>query len=213
MLTVPPAARLTSSPASRPSSSCLTWHSSGSKLRSTKSPSTLTPCASAPASPARPPRRRFVRGRSGRCRPINPKMKSFTLELPTITFGKSYLIKDKAHELQVESHGHAHTAGDVVVFCPQKRVVATGDMIHGFLPFIADGFPKSWPKTMDSVARLDFATICPGHGPVHRTQQRLVDTRNYIEELTERVEAGKKAGKSNADLQKKITAASLQTKQ
>jgi glyoxylase-like metal-dependent hydrolase (beta-lactamase superfamily II) len=92
-------------------------------------------------------------------------------------------------------------------------VVATGDMIHGFLPFIADGFPKSWPKTMDSVAHLDFATICPGHGPVQRTPKRLIDMRNYIEELTEQVEAGKKAGKSIADLQRAITVASLKSMQ
>jgi cyclase len=141
------------------------------------------------------------------------EMKSFTLELPTITFGKSYLIKDKAHELHIEFHGHAHTAGDIVVFCPQKRVVATGDMIHGFLPFIADGFPRSWPKTMDSVAQLGFDKICPGHGPVQRTQERLVNMRNYLEELTEKVEAGKRAGKSIADLQEKITVASLKSMQ
>jgi cyclase len=141
------------------------------------------------------------------------EMKTFTLELPTITFGKSYLIKDEAHELHLEFHGHAHTAGDVVVFCPQKRVVATGDMIHGFLPFIRDGFPKTWPKTMDSVAQLGFEKICPGHGPVQQTQERLIDMRNYIEELTEKVEAGKKAGQSIADLQKTISVASLKSMQ
>jgi cyclase len=141
------------------------------------------------------------------------EMKTFTLELPTITFGKSYLIKDEAHELHIEFHGHAHTAGDVVVFCPQKRVVATGDMIHGFLPFIRDGFPKTWPKTMDSVAQLSFEKICPGHGPVQQTQERLIDMRNYIEELTEKVDAGKKAGQSIADLQKTITVASLKSMQ
>jgi glyoxylase-like metal-dependent hydrolase (beta-lactamase superfamily II) len=141
------------------------------------------------------------------------EMRNFTLELPTITFNKSYMIKDKAHELHVEFHGHAHTAGDVVVFCPQKRAIATGDMIHGFLPFIADGFPKSWPNTVDSVARLDFDRLCPGHGPVQRAKGRLIDLRNYIEELTEKVETGKKAGKSIADLQAGITVASLKSMQ
>jgi hypothetical protein len=141
------------------------------------------------------------------------EMKNFTLELPTITFDKSYLIKDKAHELHIEFHGHAHTAGDVVVFCPQKRVVATGDMIHGFLPFFVDGFPKSWPNTMNSVAQLGFDKICPGHGPVQRAKGHLVDMRNYIEELTERVESGKKAGKSIAVLQGAITVALLKSMQ
>jgi hypothetical protein len=155
----------------------------------------------------------FCEEQIGQMKAYQSEMKNYTLELPTITFDKSYLIKDKAHALHIEFHGHAHTAGDVVVFCPQKRVVATGDMIHGFLAFIADGFPKSWPKTMDSVARLDFEALSPGHGPVQRGRGRLIDMRNYIEEVTEKVEAGKRAGKSIADLQGEITVASLKSMQ
>src|SRR5712692_6779963 len=141
------------------------------------------------------------------------EMKSFELVLPTIAFAKSHLIKDRAHNLHIEFHGKAHTAGDVTVFAPQKRVVATGDMIHGFLPYIADGFPKSWPKTMEAVASRDFTQILPGHGPVHHSRDRMMDMRNYIEELTARVEEGKKAGKSVTELQKTITVASLRSLQ
>ena len=141
------------------------------------------------------------------------EMRNFTLELPTITFEKSYVLKEGGEELHLEFHGRAHTAGDVVVFCPAKRVVATGDMIHGALPFMADGFPKSWPKTIDSVAALGFDKVCPGHGAVHKNRQIMTSMRNYIEELTERVEAGKKAGQSIADLQKTITIASLKSMQ
>ena len=141
------------------------------------------------------------------------EMKNFELVLPTIAFAKSHLIKDRAHDLRIEFHGQAHTAGDLVVFCPQKRVVATGDMIHGFLPYIADGFPKTWPKTMDSVAKLGFDQILTGHGPVHHNRERMTNMRNYIEELTARVEEGQKAGKSLAELQKTITVASLKSLQ
>ncbi len=141
------------------------------------------------------------------------ELQNYTLELPTITFATSHVINDKAHDLHIEYRGHAHTAGDVVVFCPQKRVVATGDMIHGFLPFIADGFPKSWPKTIDSVGKLDFSKVLPGHGPLHPDRQTMTNLRNYIEELTERVAEGKQAGKSVAEIQKTITVASLKSLQ
>src|ERR1035437_1197191 len=87
------------------------------------------------------------------------EMQNFEPVLPTVTFGKTYVIKDKAHDLHVEFHGRAHTAGDVVVFCPQKRVVATGDMILGTLPFLADSFPREWPKAIDSVAKLAFDRV------------------------------------------------------
>src|ERR1700680_949331 len=72
------------------------------------------------------------------------EMKSFTLELPTITFAKSHVIKDPTGDLHIEFHGRAHTAGDVVVFSPSKRAVAAGDVIIGFLPNIRDGYPQPW---------------------------------------------------------------------
>jgi len=155
----------------------------------------------------------FCAGQIQQLEAYRAEMQNYTLELPTITVSTSHVIKDKAHDLHIEYHGHAHTAGDVVVFCPQKRAVATGDMIHGFLPFIADGFPKSWPKTIDSVAKLDFAQVLPGHGPLHPNRQTMTSLRNYIEELTAGVAEGKQAGKSVTDLQKTITVASLKSMQ
>jgi cyclase len=139
------------------------------------------------------------------------ELRNYTLELPTITFAKSYAIRDKAHDLHLEFRGHAHTAGDVVAFCPQKRVISTGDAVHGTMPFIADGFPKSWPKTIDSIAELGFDRVMPGHGPLHTSRVPMMSMRNYIEELTERVDAGRKAGKSVIELQKSITVASLKS--
>jgi glyoxylase-like metal-dependent hydrolase (beta-lactamase superfamily II) len=141
------------------------------------------------------------------------ELQNYTPELPTITFGKSYVLKNQAHDLHIEFHGHAHTAGDVVVFCPQQRVVATGDMIIGFIPNIADGFPRSWPKAIDSVAHLEFNRILPGHGVLQGDRQRMTDQRNYIEELTEKVAAAKNAGKPVTDIQKAITVNSLKSMQ
>jgi glyoxylase-like metal-dependent hydrolase (beta-lactamase superfamily II) len=140
-------------------------------------------------------------------------MKSYTLELPTVTFDKSYVIKDNAGDLYIAFHGHAHTAGDIVTFSPAKRVVVAGDVIIGFLPNVADGYPKAWPTTINSVGQLAFDQIICGHGPVHRGRARMTQMRNYIEELTERVEDGKKAGSLLAELHKSITAASLKSLQ
>jgi cyclase len=141
------------------------------------------------------------------------EMQNYTLELPTITFAKSHVIKDAAGDLHIEFHGRAHTAGDIAVFSPQKRVVASGDAIIGFLPNIADGYPRQWPATIDSMGQLAFDHIIPGHGPVHNDRARMLQMRNYIEELTGRVEMGKKAGQPLAELQKTLTMASIKTLQ
>jgi len=139
------------------------------------------------------------------------ELKDYTLELPTITFDTTYLMEDPAYDLHLEFHGHAHTAGDVFIYCPQRRVVATGDASHCFLPFIRDGFPHTWPGTIDSVAKLDFKYQLPGHGPFQTDHATMMNQRNYIEELTARVDEGRKAGLTVGEIQKRIPVASLKS--
>ena len=141
------------------------------------------------------------------------EMKSYPLELPTLTFARTYLIKDRSGDLQLAFNGKAHTAGDVQVFSPTKKVVASGDAIIGFLPNLNDGFPRPWPKTIDSVGAWKFDYIIAGHGPVQHGRARMGQFRNYIEDLTARVERAKKAGTPLVELQKTIIPASLPTLQ
>ena len=141
------------------------------------------------------------------------EMKSYTPEIPDITFDKTYRIQDPAHDLYIQFHGRAHTAGDVAVFCPQQKAVATGDMISGFLPAMGDGYPRDWPGTIQSVAKLETTQLMPGHGSVQPNHDRMIQLKNYIEELTSLVETGKKAGKPVSELQKSITVRSLKTLQ
>ena len=140
-------------------------------------------------------------------------LKNYTLELPSITFDKSYLLSDPAFDLHLEFNGRSHTAGDVFILCPQKRALATGDASHGWLPNIADGYPRLWPGTIDEVARADFKYVMGGHGPMQEDRTVMMSQRNYIEELAEKVEAGKKAGQSLEELQAKLTVASLKSMQ
>ncbi len=141
------------------------------------------------------------------------ELKDYTLELPTITFDTSYLLRDPEFDLHIDFHGHSHTAGDVFVFCPQQRAIATGDAIHGFLPNIADGFPRVWPGTIDTVGRADFQYLMGGHGPLQTDRTVMISQRNYIEELTGKVAEGKKAGLSLAEMQQRFTVASLKSLQ
>ena len=141
------------------------------------------------------------------------EMKSYPLELPTVTFAKTHVIKDVTGDLELAFNGKAHTAGDIQVFSPTKKVVASGDAIIGFLPNLNDGYPRPWPKTIDSVAAWKFEHIIAGHGSVQHGRDRMGQFRNYIEDLTARVERAKKAGTPLAELQKTITSASLPTLQ
>jgi glyoxylase-like metal-dependent hydrolase (beta-lactamase superfamily II) len=139
------------------------------------------------------------------------EMRNFEPVLPTITFDDTYVIKDREHNLHLEFHGMGHTAGDIVVFCPQKKVIATSDIIHPGFPAFVDAYPLAWPKSIDSIARLDFIHTIGGHGKLERDKKDMTGERNYIEELTERVLSAKKSGQTTADLQHTITPASLKS--
>lgn len=153
----------------------------------------------------------FCEDNIGKLQAYQAEMRDSPLELPTITFAKEYEIKDPAGDLHLAFHGKAHTAGDIAVYCPQKKVVASGDVVIGFLPNLGDGYPRPWPKTIDSIGGLDFNRVIPGHGPVHDSKARMGQMRNYIEDLTARIEAAKKAGKPLEEVRKTITVASLNT--
>ena len=123
------------------------------------------------------------------------EMKDYVPELPNVTFDNALVLHDKAHELHLAFRGRGHTAGDIVLFCPQKKVIATGDLLHGWLPNFMDGYPKDWAHTLDTVAEFPFERAGGGHGG---PQGREIIGRmgGYIAELTEAVDAGKRRGQT-----------------
>jgi glyoxylase-like metal-dependent hydrolase (beta-lactamase superfamily II) len=139
------------------------------------------------------------------------EMRNYAPELPNITFNQHLTLHDKAHELHLLWRGRGHTAGDVVVFCPEQRVIATGDLLHGFLPFLADGYPREWPRTLKSAGELAFDRVIGGHGAVQRTHERLGQKAAYITELTDAVARGKERGLTVEQLQREITPATLKS--
>jgi glyoxylase-like metal-dependent hydrolase (beta-lactamase superfamily II) len=155
----------------------------------------------------------FCEGEISHIQAYQAEMKDFTLELPTITFDKTHVLQDAAFDLHLEWHGRSHTSGDVFVFCPQRRAIATGDASHCWVPNIGDGYPRQWPGTIDEVAKAEFDYVLGGHGPMQHSRSVMMSQRNYIEELTERVAEGKGVGQSLDEIQKRITVASLRSLQ
>jgi glyoxylase-like metal-dependent hydrolase (beta-lactamase superfamily II) len=153
--------------------------------------------------------RAFHQGQIEQIAAYEREMKDFSLELPQVVFDDGITLGEGSSKLVLTFHGRAHTAGDVTVFSPEKKAIATGDMLHGFPPYIADAYPKEWPATLHKVGELPFTRVIGGHGPVQHDRIRLTHMAGYIEELADRVARGRQEGKSLAELQQSITLASL----
>jgi cyclase len=137
------------------------------------------------------------------------EMRPARVTLPTVTFDHRLVIHRGGRDIHLLFLGRGHTAGDVVAYIPSERVIATGDLMHGLLPYMGDGFPDQWPATLRALEALDFDRVIPGHGSIQDGKSVLAQFRGYIEEVTEKVAQGVERGQSSDELKKTITAASL----
>jgi glyoxylase-like metal-dependent hydrolase (beta-lactamase superfamily II) len=87
------------------------------------------------------------------------------LVLPTVTFDDHYRIDDPIAPVEARYLGGAHTAGDVVVWAPRQRVVATGDIVVSPIPYGGTDV-LDWPAALRAIARLAPRIVVPGHGAI-----------------------------------------------
>ena len=131
------------------------------------------------------------------------------ITLPSMTFERRLVLHRGGREVHLIFLGRAHTAGDVVAFVPSERVIATGDLMHGLLPYMGDGFPDEWPNTLKALEALEFDRVIPGHGSIQDGKSVLSQFRGYVEEITEKVTRGIERGQALDELKKSITLSTL----
>ena len=61
---------------------------------------------------------------------------------------------------------HAVTAGDLWIYDPATKVLVAGDLVTLPVPFLDTACPAHWQAALAELAKVDFATLVPGHGPL-----------------------------------------------
>jgi glyoxylase-like metal-dependent hydrolase (beta-lactamase superfamily II) len=134
------------------------------------------------------------------------EIRSLELKLPDLTFDKSLILHRPDRDIVLLFLGRGHTSGDVVAYLPKQKVVATGDLLHGWMPYMGDSYPPEWVKTLDALDKLDFDHIVGGHGPV-KPRAHLRFFRNYIADLIDAVRAAKGRGETLDQAKASVSAA------
>ncbi len=123
------------------------------------------------------------------------EIRSLELTLPDLTFDKSLILHRPDRDVVLLFLGRGHTSGDVVAYLPKQRVVATGDLLHGWMPFMGDSYPPEWVATLDALDKLDFDHIIGGHGAV-KPKSHLRLFRNYLADLIAEVRRARDRGET-----------------
>ncbi|MBI3789872.1 MAG: MBL fold metallo-hydrolase [Gemmatimonadetes bacterium] len=123
---------------------------------------------------------------------------------PTLTVDDHLTLYRDGREIQVRYIGRAHTGGDLIVYLPRERVVCTGDMLTVGVPFLADGFVREWPATLDRLKQLNFDVVLPGHGAAFKDRERIDWLQAVLGDLQTKVTALHDAKVSVADAAKQL---------
>lgn len=102
-----------------------------------------------------------------------------TYVVPNATFADDMVLYLGGREIRFIHPGHAHTAGDIIMWLPQEKIVATGDIVTAPIPLMPSPYTNDYPGVLDRIKKLDFKTLVPGHGLVQHDSayvDLLIDT-------------------------------------
>lgn len=102
----------------------------------------------------------------GRRQRVLEEIRNVRFQSATLTFDHDFSIDVGNREVQVKFLGRGNTGGDAVVYLPKEKIVVAGDLVVYPIPYIYDGYPSDWVKTLENLVQLKAGTIVPGHGPI-----------------------------------------------
>lgn len=122
-----------------------------------------------------------------------------------VSYDRDYQIRMGGIEAQLMHFGNAYSDGDTVVYFPNLKVIAVGNL-YSTVPnpnFTAGGSLLQWGSVLDKVLRLDFDTAVPSTGPAI-SKAELQAFKVKLDTLTERARRLADEGVSKSQLMSQL---------
>ncbi|MEE8482575.1 MAG: MBL fold metallo-hydrolase [Acidiferrobacterales bacterium] len=115
-----------------------------------------------------------------------------------LTFGGITLI--------ITPLGKAHSEGDMAMMVQPDNVLFSGDIIfEGRIPFIGEANTRHWMKTLDGLRGIKVAALIPGHGPLAKHPDKVIDaTYRYLALLRKHMQMAVDNGDTFGEVYDKI---------
>lgn len=106
-----------------------------------------------------------------------------------VTFDTEYNLELGGLSIEIRHPAAAHTPGDSFVWLPDSKTVFAGDIVYvgrilGVLDFSNSA---AWLESFAAIEALSPAQLIPGHGPVTTLERAQADTRDYLQNLRDRM--------------------------
>ena len=131
------------------------------------------------------------------------------LLLPTLTIDDALVLHRGGRTIEVRHLGRGHTSADLVVWLPQERIAAVGDLVGFPIPLVGSdqSHVGDWAATLAKLRALAPALIVPGHGPVMRDDSQAERMQRLFESIRTQVAVAVGAGRDLAGVRKAVDVA------
>jgi glyoxylase-like metal-dependent hydrolase (beta-lactamase superfamily II) len=108
--------------------------------------------------------------------------------------------------------GRANTAGDVVAYIPDAKVLLTGDILVCPFPFATESYISEWARVLQQLEDMDTATIVPGHGQVLHDKGYLTTVKDLMVSISTQVRNAYRPGASLDEVIKQVDLTAFRAK-
>lgn len=89
---------------------------------------------------------------------------------PNHVIGRSGRMTIAGRTFDIHLARFAATEGDVWLYEPRERLLVSGDLVVGLVPFLDTACADGWADALRELSAIPFRTLIPGHGdPMSRT--------------------------------------------
>lgn len=114
---------------------------------------------------------------------IHTEFNRMQISVPTITFDDKFTIRSGERTIELLYLGDGNTAGDISMWLPKEKIIATGDTVVVPLAYAFNVPPRRWSATLRAMNALEYNTLVPGHGDIqHSTKyvDMLIEVSDYV---------------------------------
>ena len=124
--------------------------------------------------------------------------------LPTLTVESKLVLRRGTRTIEIFAMP-GHTRADLVVWLPEERILAAGDLLVAPVPLVgAKSRVREWSRTLEALAALEPKVILPGHGPILRDTAYLKLNAQLFASIGKQVEAAAGRGQTLDQVRKGV---------
>ncbi len=104
---------------------------------------------------------------------LDPQYQGFEIAYPNMTIDDQLTIHSGQREIVILHPGVGNTPGDLVLWLPKEKILASGDVVVWPTPYGHGGHPAEWAQTLKRIGAMDWQMLVPGHGELQTNRAYL----------------------------------------